>query len=90
MRVDWILVNQSESVSCYFNQSRAKLKLIVTGLTCIFPRLASVGCFPALGACWVFSRAWRLLDVLPRLSPVRCFPAVTFAPVGCFPGLSLV
>ena len=42
----------------------------------VFPRLAPVVCFPALGTRCVFSRAWHPLCVFLRLAPVVCFPAL--------------
>ena len=40
----------------------------------IFPRLAPVPYFPALG--YIFSRAWRQLHIFPRLAPSGYFPAL--------------
>ena len=42
----------------------------------VFPRLASVACFPPLGICCMFSRAWHQLHVFSRLASVACFPAL--------------
>ena len=33
----------------------------------VFPRLASLACFPALKTSYIFSRAWHRLLVFPRL-----------------------
>ena len=55
----------------------------------VFPRLALVTCFPALGTGCMFSRAWPWLHVFPRLALVTCFHAYNrlyvfphLAPVG--------
>ena len=42
----------------------------------VFPRLAAVPCFPALGSGSMFSRAWQRFHVFPRLAAVPCFPAL--------------
>ena len=42
----------------------------------VFPRLAPVTCFLALGTGYMFSRAWHRLHVFPRLAPVTYFLAL--------------
>ena len=42
----------------------------------VFPRLAPVSRFPALGISCTFFRAWYQFHVLPRLAPVARFPAL--------------
>ena len=42
----------------------------------VFPRLAPVACFPALGTGCMFSRTWRWLNVFPRLVLVIYLPAL--------------
>ena len=42
----------------------------------VFPRLAPVTRFPALGTSYTFSRAWHQLHVFQRLAPVTRFPAL--------------
>ena len=42
----------------------------------VFPRLAPVTSFPALGTGYMFSRAWHWLHDFPRLAPVIHFPAL--------------
>ena len=42
----------------------------------VFPRLASVSYFPALGISYMFSRAWHRFHVFPPLAPVTRFPAL--------------
>ena len=37
----------------------------------------SSACFPALGAGYMFSRAWHWLHVFPRLALVTCFAALS-------------
>lgn len=65
-------------------------------LPLIFPPLAPVAYFSALGACCLFSRAWRLLLIFPRLVSVVCIPAFgarlfllspPLVPASCFPAL---
>ena len=42
----------------------------------VFPRLALVTCFAALGTGYKVSRAWHGLHVFPRLALVTCLPAL--------------
>ena len=63
----------------------------------VFPHLAMVARFPALGTGCKFSRAWHWLHVFPRLEPVACFSRVwhrlyvfsrlSQLQVACFPAL---
>ena len=42
----------------------------------VFPHLALVTCFSALGIGYMFFRTWHRLHVSPRLALVTCFPAL--------------
>lgn len=52
----------------------------------LFPRLAAVKRFPALGSCRMLFRAWMRSHVFPRLVAVACF-FPRLVPVACFPAL---
>ena len=52
----------------------------------VFPRLAEVACFPALGRGCMFSRAWQRLHVFPHFAEDARFPRL--AGVACFPTTS--
>lgn len=41
----------------------------------VFPRLASIAYFSAVGIGSMFPRAWRRLHIFSRLTSVACFPA---------------
>lgn len=64
----------------------------------VFPQLPLVTSFPALVACYLFSRAYYGLYVFPRLPLAVCFPAPAsglqvfprFAPINVFPPLLLI
>ena len=53
----------------------------------IFPPLALVACFPALGTGCMFTRAWQSLYVFPRLTQLHIF--LRLASVACFPALGM-
>ena len=70
---DFCFPNQNTRVACH---PKAKPNQTVTWLTLVFPRLAPVECFPALGIGYMFSLAWRQLHVFPRLALAICLSAL--------------